>query len=58
MYRAVGELAAALQGPSEDFETKYGFSQPAKDAQLVFSCRSGNRSRRAMDAALELGFQK
>jgi rhodanese-related sulfurtransferase len=53
----VPELSAALQLPPEEFKKKYSCpEQPSKSAPLVFSCRSGNRSRRAMNAALELGF--
>ncbi|CAB3383169.1 Hypothetical predicted protein [Cloeon dipterum] len=51
------ELSQALQLPPEEFQKKYdGAELPLKSAPLVFSCRSGNRSRRAMNAALELGF--
>ncbi|XP_059471756.1 thiosulfate sulfurtransferase/rhodanese-like domain-containing protein 3 [Neocloeon triangulifer] len=50
------ELKEALLLPPEEFKKKYDGAAPLKNAPLVFSCRSGNRSRRAMNAALELGF--
>jgi rhodanese-related sulfurtransferase len=55
----VGELKKALSESAEDFKRAYGGAeQPTKDAELIFSCRSGNRSRNAMAAARELGFFK
>ncbi|KAF4527702.1 hypothetical protein B566_EDAN016369 [Ephemera danica] len=52
----LGDLAGALQGPAEEFKAKYGVDQFAKDAELVFSCKGGTRSNKAMIAAKELGF--
>jgi rhodanese-related sulfurtransferase len=54
----VGELNGALQLPPEEFSKKYGADLPLKSAPLVFSCRSGNRSRRAMNAVRQLGFEQ
>jgi rhodanese-related sulfurtransferase len=52
----VPELSKALQLPPEEFKKIYGVEQPSKNAPLVFSCGGKNRSRRAMNAAIELGF--
>ncbi|XP_059474856.1 thiosulfate sulfurtransferase/rhodanese-like domain-containing protein 3 [Neocloeon triangulifer] len=53
----LGELQQALQLPSEEFKSKYeGADQPDKTSDLVFSCRGGVRSRKAMAAAQEIGF--
>jgi rhodanese-related sulfurtransferase len=57
-FCAVGELPEALQSSAESFKSKYGATQPNKDAQLVFSCKGGVRSRKALTSALELGFTK
>jgi rhodanese-related sulfurtransferase len=55
----VGELKNALQVLSpEDFLKKYGTDKPKLDANLVFSCRSGKRSRNAMETAMSIGFLK
>jgi rhodanese-related sulfurtransferase len=42
----------------EEFQEKYGADKPKKDADFVFSCLAGGRSRKAMAAAKELGFEK
>lgn len=56
---SVGDLKKALSESAEDFKRAYGGAeQPTKDAELIFSCRSGNRSRKAMATARELGFLK
>jgi thiosulfate:glutathione sulfurtransferase len=52
----VPEIKEALQMPAQDFKQKYGFEQPKKDTPLVFACGIGARSRKALDAAIELGF--
>ncbi|XP_071451952.1 rhodanese domain-containing protein CG4456-like isoform X2 [Hetaerina americana] len=54
----LGELEAALKMDDQEFETQYKHKKPEKDAEIVFSCRSGNRSRRAMDLARTLGYDK
>lgn len=53
----LGELKNALQLLSPaDFLKKYGIDKPKPDANLVFSCRSGKRSRNAMEDAGSIGF--
>ncbi|KAG8226820.1 hypothetical protein J437_LFUL007111 [Ladona fulva] len=53
----LSELEAALQLDESNFKKMYGMSKPTKDIQMVFSCRSGNRSRRALELAQKLGFE-
>lgn len=56
---SVAELKNALQLlPSADFLKRYGIDKPKPDANLVFSCRSGKRSRSAMETAVSIGFLK
>jgi len=53
----LGELKNALQLLSPaDFLKKYGVHKPKPDADLVFTCRSGKRSRDAMQTAESVGF--
>lgn len=50
-------LEKALQMDDVAFKQKYGFEKPAKDnCNLVFHCKSGVRSQRAVDSAKELGY--
>jgi rhodanese-related sulfurtransferase len=59
LLNLVGEIQQALQSSPEDFKSKYdGADQPSKDSELIFSCRGGVRSRKAMTAAQEVGFKK
>ncbi|TQS34881.1 hypothetical protein Golomagni_04718 [Golovinomyces magnicellulatus] len=46
---------AFVLSPS-DFRDRFGFSQPEKDVELVFYCRSGVRSSKAADLALKAGW--
>jgi len=41
-----------------DFLKKYGIHKPKPHADLVFTCRSGRRSRGAMETAESVGFLK
>ncbi|KDR12490.1 thiosulfate sulfurtransferase/rhodanese-like domain-containing protein 3 [Zootermopsis nevadensis] len=53
----LGELKNALEVLSQaDFLKKYGTEKPKRDANLVFSCRTGKRSRTAMETATSIGF--
>ncbi|KAJ9584721.1 hypothetical protein L9F63_020926, partial [Diploptera punctata] len=53
----LGDLKQALQSlPEEEFKRKYGIPKPVNTANLVFSCRSGKRSRSAMETAMSIGF--
>lgn len=42
--------------PDEDFEDRFGFVRPARDAEIVFYCKSGVRSRAAAGLAREAGW--
>ena len=53
----VPDLEKALEMDDHTFKELYGFEKPAKDnCNLVFHCKSGVRSQRAVDAAKELGY--
>ncbi|XP_046396869.1 rhodanese domain-containing protein CG4456-like isoform X2 [Ischnura elegans] len=52
----LGELDTALKMDDASFENRYKHKKPQKEAEIIFSCRSGNRSRRALELALSLGF--
>lgn len=54
----VGGVSQALELAPEDFRKKYGAEKPSKEALIVFSCRSGNRSKDALFKALLLGYEK
>ncbi|KAJ6256908.1 hypothetical protein Dda_7791 [Drechslerella dactyloides] len=43
--------------PPEQFEETFGFSKPAKDTVLVFSCKAGVRSDNAARMALAAGYE-
>ncbi|EDV97643.1 GH14585 [Drosophila grimshawi] len=40
-------LESALQVEPEEFEQTYGRAKPAKDAKIIFTCRSGRRAQEA-----------
>ncbi|GJQ81678.1 putative heat shock protein [Trypoxylus dichotomus] len=40
----------------EEFQAKYQREKPKTDTPLVFSCRSGNRSAKALNIAVGLGY--
>ena len=55
----VGEVGEALSLSSDEFEAKYQVAKPSHDdANIVFHCRSGVRSREAMSVAMEMGYTK
>lgn len=43
---------------AEDFKQKYGRDKPAKDTQIIFTCRSGRRAQQAAEIAVKLGYKK
>ena len=44
---------------SEEFEEQYNVKKPSKsDANIVFHCLAGVRSRAAMEAVHQIGFTK
>lgn len=52
------EVGEALQMNSRDFKEKYHEVKPSKSDSLVFSCFAGVRSKKAMDTAISLGFNR
>jgi len=42
----------------EEFEDKFGFERPAKDAEVVFYCKAGVRSRAAAGLAQSAGWER
>ncbi|KAK3390479.1 Rhodanese-like domain-containing protein [Podospora didyma] len=42
----------------EEFEDRFGYPQPAKDAEVVFYCKAGVRSRAAAGLARDAGWTK
>ncbi|XP_022907735.2 rhodanese domain-containing protein CG4456-like [Onthophagus taurus] len=42
---------------NEDFNINYGKTRPNFETELVFTCRTGNRSKQALDLAKNLGFK-
>lgn len=42
--------------PAEEFEERYGFEKPGKDAEAIFYCKAGVRSRAAARLAAQGGF--
>jgi rhodanese-related sulfurtransferase len=48
----------ALLLPPEEFEDRFGFEKPALDAEVVFFCKAGVRSRAAAGVAKAAGYGK
>ncbi|KAK4035364.1 Rhodanese-like domain-containing protein [Parachaetomium inaequale] len=42
----------------EEFEDRFGFPRPARDAEVVFYCRAGVRSRAAAGLARDAGWER
>jgi rhodanese-related sulfurtransferase len=42
----------------EEFEDRYGFVRPDRDAEVIFYCRSGVRSKAAAGLARDAGWTK
>jgi rhodanese-related sulfurtransferase len=42
--------------PETEFEERFGFPRPAPDAEVVFYCKAGVRSRAAARLAAQAGF--
>lgn len=40
----------------DEFEDRFGYPRPAKDAEVIFYCRSGVRSRAASELAKQGGW--
>ncbi|XP_050461216.1 rhodanese domain-containing protein CG4456-like isoform X1 [Cataglyphis hispanica] len=42
----------------EEFEKRYGKQKPGKDTKIIFSCRSGKRSKTVQEMIQKLGYTK
>lgn len=42
----------------EDFEKLYGKPKPTKDTKIIFSCRSGRRSKMVQEEMQKLGYTR
>lgn len=55
----MGDVVEALELSESDFEHKYGRAKPSsKSDSIIFHCMGGVRSRRVLDAAHELGYDR
>ncbi|XP_049754047.1 thiosulfate sulfurtransferase/rhodanese-like domain-containing protein 3 isoform X2 [Elephas maximus indicus] len=52
------EVGQALQMNPRDFKDKYNEVKPSQSDNLVFSCLAGVRSKKALDTAISLGFNR
>ncbi|PHH84059.1 hypothetical protein CDD83_2559 [Cordyceps sp. RAO-2017] len=50
-------LAEGLRAPDHEFEHRYGFERPPRDAHLLFYCRAGVRARSAAALARRAGWE-
>ncbi|KAI9297282.1 Rhodanese-like protein [Neoconidiobolus thromboides FSU 785] len=53
----LGELESALKLDPHDFKAKYKFEKFETDKPVIFHCRSGVRSGKAQDIAIQLGYK-
>ena len=51
-------LGNALHTHHEEFKKNYGFDKPLLDQEVIFYCRSGQRSNSASDVAKRNGYTK
>lgn len=55
----VGEVENVLKNmPADKFQQQYGRPKPGLDFPLVFSCKLGGRSAKALQIAEKLGYTK
>ncbi|XP_051266851.1 thiosulfate:glutathione sulfurtransferase isoform X2 [Dicentrarchus labrax] len=55
----LGSLEESLKLSPEQFQLKFEVRAPGKDDEnIVFHCKSGNRSSKALDIAHQLGFSR
>ncbi|KAK4236630.1 Rhodanese-like domain-containing protein [Achaetomium macrosporum] len=54
----VGSAPDSFHISDEEFEDRFGYPRPAPDAEVVFYCRAGVRSRAAAGLAREAGWKK
>ena len=50
-------LKGVFQWTNSDFKIRYGFEKPAKDANLIISCRKGIRALKAGNYLRRLGYK-
>ncbi|XP_020297362.1 heat shock protein 67B2-like isoform X3 [Pseudomyrmex gracilis] len=51
-----GKLPMSIHIPNEDFEKLYGKPKPTKNTKIIFSCRSGKRSKMVQEEMQKLGY--
>lgn len=54
----VDKLNDALEQSAEDFKAEYGRNKPTHDELILFMCQRGVRSKKAMEEATKLGYNK
>ncbi|CAM1321803.1 TSTD3 (predicted) [Pycnogonum litorale] len=52
----VNTLESALKMPEDDFKKKFGLCKPSKNSDIILTCRSGNRAKRAAATLLSCGY--
>lgn len=52
------DVGKALQMSPKDFKEKYNEVKPSQSDSLVFSCLAGVRSKKALNTAVSLGFNR
>ena len=53
----MSELIEAFALSDKEFHDKYGIEKPHKKANLIFYCRTGNRSQKATDEFVNRGYK-
>jgi rhodanese-related sulfurtransferase len=56
----VGQVVATLspEFPPEEFEKLYSRKKPTADTEIIFMCKIGKRSQKALDMSKALGYKK
>lgn len=54
----LSSLEKSLEAHEDDFVRSNGFKKPSKKQTIIFYCRSGVRSAKAMELAKMKGFEK
>lgn len=52
------ELEAAFAKPSEDFKRLFSFDKPNKNDDIAFICRSGRRTKLALELMQQIGYPR
>jgi len=60
LLKKVDEVRKAFSDETseEEFELRYGVKKPKKDDYLIFTCRTGRRSLKAIHEIIPLGYKK